>query len=286
MEFKTKLISGRLIRRYKRFLADVELDNGEEITAHCANPGAMTGLSVPGSKVWLSISDNPKRKLKYSWELVVAEGALQVAQRVAPQVGPQMSPLVGINTSHPNNIAAEAIEGGLIKELSGYGSLRREVKYGEKSRIDILLEDFDTNIVEDVVENVNLNIVEDVVENVKKKNAKPPCYVEVKSVTLMREAGLAEFPDTVTTRGARHLAELSNMVAEGSRAVMLYLIQRTDATSFSIAGDIDVKYGRAFEDVHQQGVEMLAYDCTITPEKIIIGRKIPVLSPRFDAPKM
>jgi len=278
MEFKTTLITGRLIKRYKRFLADVVLDSGQVITAHCANPGAMTGLSVPGSKVWLSISDNPKRKLKYSWELVEPEGVLLAA--------PQVGPLVGINTSHPNNIVAEAIGGGLIEELKGYGMLRREVKYGEKSRIDILLEDFDTNIVEDVVENVNLNIIEDVVENVKKKNAKPPCYVEVKSVTLMREAGLAEFPDTVTTRGARHLAELSNMVAEGSRAVMLYLIQRTDATSFSIAGDIDVKYGRAFEDVHQQGVEMLAYDCKITPEKIIIGRKIPVLSPRFDAPKM
>jgi len=249
----------------------------------------------------LSISDNPKRKLKYSWELVEAEGASQVtprvAQRVAPQVGPQMSPLVGINTSHPNNIAAEAIEGGLIKELSGYGSLRREVKYGEKSRIDILLEDIDTNIVEDVVENVNTNIVEDVVENgntnivedivknVKKKNTKPPCYVEVKSVTLMREAGVAEFPDAVTARGAKHLVELSNMVREGARAVMLYLIQRTDATSFLVAGDIDVKYGRAFEDAQQAGVEMLAYDCEITTEKIIIGRKIPVSSPQFDEPE-
>jgi len=254
MEFKTELIGGRLIKRYKRFLADVTLDTGEEITAHVANPGAMTGLKEPGSKVWLSISDNPKRKLKYSWELIEPEGFSQVI------------PLVGVNTAHPNGVVAEAIEAGAIKELLDYATLRREVKYGEKSRIDILLQD----VAEGVVENVTKT------KDSVSKPAKPSCYVEVKSVTLMREAGLAEFPDAVTARGSKHLEELSNMVREGARAVMLYLIQRTDADQFSIAGDIDPKYAQAFEMARAAGVEMLVYDCNITTSSIDVGREIPI----------
>ena len=228
------LISGRLLRRYKRFLADVELDNGEIITAHCANPGAMTGLKEPGIKVWLSRSDNPKRKLKFSWELV--------------EFPDQSSNIfAGINTAHPNRIVREAIEGGKIKELAGYASLRTEVRYGQNSRIDILLED----------------------EN------RPPCYVEVKNVHLLRRPGLAEFPDSVTARGAKHLVELSDMVHDGARAVMLYLIQRTDAEQFALAADIDPKYAQCFQEASGAGVEAYAYDCQISPEHVTLNRYIP-----------
>jgi len=228
------LISGRLLRRYKRFLADIELEDGEVITAHCANPGAMTGLKEPGLKVWLSRSDNPNRKLKYSWELIEFEDR-------SPPV------FAGINTAQPNRIVREAIEDGRIAELTGYSGLRSEVRYGQNSRIDLLLED----------------------------EHRPPCYVEVKNVHLLRKGDLAEFPDSVTARGAKHLVELSDMVRRGARAVMLYLIQRTDTGCFALAADIDPKYARAFEAAARAGVEAYAYDCQITPKHVTLNRRIP-----------
>ncbi len=235
MQFPAPLIPGQLIKRYKRFLADVKFEDGSMTTAHCANPGSMLGLAEPGSTVWMSESDNPKRKLKYSWELVEVDlGA-----------GPT---LVGINTSHPNPLVAEAIQSGVITELSGYPALRREVKYGVSSRIDILLED----------------------------NALNRCYVEIKNVHLMRESGHAEFPDSVTARGAKHLGELANMVREGHRAVMVYLIQRNDAEQFSLARDIDPAYGEAFDAAKQAGVEALAYSCAISPSGIDVVKRIPI----------
>jgi len=234
MQFPSPLIRGKLIKRYKRFLADVKLDSGEEITAHCANPGSMLGLKEPGSRVWLSQNDNPKRKLKYSWEL------LEVDLGEGPT-------LVGINTSHPNALVADAIHSGVIKELSGYRALRREVKYGVNSRIDILLENIDLS----------------------------RCYVEIKNVHLMRNPGLAEFPDSVTSRGKKHLIELSNMVAAGHRAVMVYLVQRGDAKEFSLARDIDPAYGDAFDEAAHAGVEAFVYMCELSPEGIEVTRKIP-----------
>jgi sugar fermentation stimulation protein A len=235
MKFPAPLIQGTLLKRYKRFLADVDL-GGEMVTAHCANPGSMLGLAEPGSTVWLSQSDNPKRKLKYSWELVEVDlGA-----------GPT---LVGINTAHPNALVAEAIKNNTISELSGYPSLRREVKYGTNSRIDILLED----------------------EVLKR------CYVEIKNVHLMRNAGQAEFPDSVTARGAKHLGELTEMVRQGHRSVMVYLVQRGDAEVFSLARDIDPGYGAAFDTAHQAGVEAIAYTCAIAPSAIEVERRIPIV---------
>lgn len=236
MKFPSPLIQGRLIERYKRFMADVELDSGETVTAHCANPGSMIGLKDPGTTVWLSRADNPNRKLKFSWEL------LEVDLGAGPA-------LVGINTNHPNRIVADAIEAGLISELKGYQSLRREVKYGKNSRIDILLEG--TNL--------------------------PPCYVEVKNVHLMREAGYAEFPDSVTARGAKHLDELAEMVAQGTRAVMMFLVQRNDATRFGLAAELDPHYFERYQAANAAGVETLAYCCKLDPgEGIDIDRALPI----------
>ncbi|MEO0961822.1 MAG: DNA/RNA nuclease SfsA [Pseudomonadota bacterium] len=222
------LVPGTLLKRYKRFLADVELDTGETITAHCANPGAMLGLNDPGNRVWLSKSDNPKRKLAYSWELVEVDGTL-----------------IGINTSMPNKLAEEAIAADRIKELTGYETLRREVKYGQNSRIDILLEG---------------GLLED--------GTKPLTYVEVKNVHLMREPGLAEFPDSVTARGAKHLVELGDMAEQGHRAVMLYLVQYPGTQRFRLADDIDPKYAAALEVARGRGVETLCYGCDITTDAI------------------
>ena len=233
MNFKEPLIPATLIKRYKRFLADVTLKNGEEVTAHCANPGAMGGLNAPGIKVWLSKSDNPKRKLAYSWELA----QINVHGKNA---------LVGINTMHPNKLAAEAIEAGKIPELAGYDDLKREVPYGKNSRIDILLSKKDTQ----------------------------QCYVEVKNVTLLRREGWAEFPDSVTKRGAKHLEELSDMVSQGHRAVMFYVIQRDDAVEFSIAGDKDPVYFDTFIKAQAAGVEIIAYDCTLSTTDIKIANRL------------
>jgi sugar fermentation stimulation protein A len=236
MRFPDPLLPATLVKRYKRFLADVVLPSGETLTVHCANPGSMIGLAPPGAPVWLSVSRNPKRKLTHSWELVEVDlGA-----------GPE---LVGINTSHPNAIAGEAIAAGLIPELAGYPVIRREVKYGRNSRIDILLEGPD----------------------------RPPCYVEIKNVHLMRQPGLAEFPDAVTKRGAKHLGELADMVADGARAVMLYLIQIGSTGRFGLARDIDQAYGAAFDAASAAGVEAIAWRCRLTREAIEAVGPVPVL---------
>ena len=229
MKFHAPLVRGTLVQRYKRFMADVVLDTGETITAHCANSGAMAGLKAPGSTVWLSPAANPDRKLKYSWELIEADGHL-----------------VGINTMHPNHIVAEAIRAGALAPLSGYASLRQEVKYGRNSRIDILLE----------------------------HPGKPPCYVEVKNVHLRRDGTLAEFPDAVTERGAKHLVELGDMVEAGHRAVMLYLVQRMDCDRFAIAGDVDPTYDAGLKVARERGVEVLCYACRLTTEEITVDRAL------------
>ncbi|NNE84434.1 MAG: DNA/RNA nuclease SfsA [Alphaproteobacteria bacterium] len=244
MQFPDPLLRGTLVKRYKRFLADVTLadatlDSAPDglITAHCANPGSMLGLNAPGSEVWLSPARNPDRKLRYSWELVRVDGGL-----------------VSINTAHPNKLVEEAINAGTIGELGGYDTIRREVRYGKNSRIDLLLEGA----------------------------GRPDCYVEVKNVTLKRDTagdqagGVAEFPDSVTKRGAKHLAELSDMVAAGHRAVMVYVIQREDCSHFSLADDIDPAYGAAFAAARAAGVEAIAYACNISVDGIHIAAPLPI----------
>jgi sugar fermentation stimulation protein A len=236
MRFPAPLLPATLVKRYKRFLADVVLPTGETITVHCANPGSMIGLAAPGARVWLSKSANPKRKLAHSWELIEVDFGTGAE-------------LVGINTGHPNALAVEAIAAGAIPELVGYASLRREVKYGKNSRVDILLE----------------------------HPQLPPCYVEIKNVHLMRRPGLAEFPDAVTKRGAKHLGELADMVAQGHRAVMLFLIQIGSARHFALARDIDPAYGRAFDAARAAGVEAIAYRCGISCDGIEVVEPVSIV---------
>jgi sugar fermentation stimulation protein A len=230
LEFASPLQRGRLVSRYKRFFADVVLEDGRAITAHCPNPGAMLGLKDAGLACWVSRSDDPKRKLAHTLELVEVDGAL-----------------VGINTMHPNRIAAEAIAAGLIPELAGYPIIRREVKYGENSRVDLVLE----------------------------AEGKPPCFVEVKNCHLLRGGGLAEFPDSVTSRGLKHLGDLSREARSGARAVMLFVIQRTDCTAFAAAADIDAAYAAGLAQAAAAGVEVLCYDCDISLNHIRLNRRIP-----------
>lgn len=238
MQFPDPLVRGTLVQRYKRFLSDITLESGETITAHVANPGSMIGLTDPGSEVWLSPNRNPKAKLDWRWELV--------------RVGDY---LVGVNTAHPNNLVAEALEDAKIPELAGYGSWRREVRYGQNSRIDILLED----------------------------DGKPDCYVEIKNVNLRRaqpgRETAAEFPDAVTKRGAKHLVELGDMVDAGHRAVMLYLVQRSDCDHFRIADDIDPHYAVALATAIGRGVETLCYACDMTVDGINLDSALPLKLP-------
>ena len=235
MQFSSPLVSGILVKRYKRFLADVVLDSGQAITAACPNTGAMLGLNTPGSRVWLSRSESPTRKYPHTWELVEVAG-----------LG-----LVGVNTGSPNRIASEAIRAGLLPDLSGYGALRAEVKYGRNSRIDILLEG----------------------------DGRPPCYVEVKNTHLFRRAGLVEFPDCVTERGTKHLAELADMARSGARAVMLYLVQADVPQALALAEDLDPNYVKAYRLARKAGVEAFALCCKVTTTEISAVRAIPVLEP-------
>lgn len=231
MRFQTPLVPARLIRRYKRFLADIRLEeNTVEVTAHCANPGSMMGLAEPGSRIWVEPNDDPRKKLKYGWRLVDHENGH----------------FTGVDTSLPNRALREVITARGIPELAAYQTVRPEQKYGQNSRIDFLLQ----------------------------QHGLPDAYVEVKSVTLSRQPGLAEFPDSVTARGAKHLAELADVAAQGHRAVLFYLVQRTDCTSVTVAADIDPTYARAYADARAAGVDVLAYGTTITPEGIEIADRL------------
>ncbi len=228
MNFDLPLVSGVLIQRYKRFLADVKLDSGEYVTALCPNTGSMKTCKTPGWRVALSPADNPERKTRFTWEMI-HNGICWI----------------GINTHRANAIVAEGIISGAIPELGGYASLRREVKYGKNSRIDLLLED-----------------------------GERLCYVEVKNVSLVENDGHYQFPDAVTERGRKHLYELGEMVSQGHRAVMLFLIQRSDGHIFKPAKSIDPDYAAALVEAFKNGVEILPYRAEVSPEKIEIVERI------------
>lgn len=232
MEFSPAFESGILIKRYKRFLTDIRLDSGEEVTIHCPNTGSMKNCLFVGEKVWFSVSDNPKRKYSRTWELAQsADGHM-----------------IGINTGRANALAEEAINNGVITELQGYQSLRREVKYGsENSRIDILLEDKD----------------------------KPSCYIEVKSCTLLEE-GQGYFPDAVTTRGQKHLRELMEMIEQGQRAVLLFVVQHSGIKSVQAAAHIDADYAKLLVEAHHKGVEIIAYSADLSPLGASLVKSCPV----------
>ncbi|SIQ77647.1 sugar fermentation stimulation protein A [Shewanella morhuae] len=224
MEFAPPLQQGILLRRYKRFLADVQLSNGSEITLHCPNTGSMRNCLYPGETVWFSTSDNPKRKYAHTWELMTTPNGS----------------LIGIHSSQANALAEDAINKGIISELTGYDSLSREVKYGdENSRIDILLQ----------------------------AAQKPACYIEVKSCTLL-EDGQGYFPDAVSLRGQKHLRELMHMVSLGHRAVLLFVVQHSEITCVAPAAHIDPEYAKLLKIAVLSGVEVLAYRCEISPTEI------------------
>ena len=251
MDFPSPLRRGRLVARYKRFFADVVLDDGAEITAHCPNPGAMLGLNAPGLPVWVSRSDDPKRKLAHTLELVEVDGGL-----------------VGINTMHPNRLVAEALAAGAIPELAGYASHRREVKYGAASRIDFLLETPDHPACW-------LEVKKD--QSLLRRDLKPDhkLWLEVKNVQLTRTKGLAEFPDCVAERSSKHLRELEAMVSEGDRAGVHFVVQRTDCEAFSACRELDPAFVRQLDQAADAGVEVLIYAGNIGLDRIEIARCIP-----------
>lgn len=230
MRFQTPLVPARLIRRYKRFLADCRLDDGREVVAHCANPGSMLGLAEPGMKVWLEPNDDPKKKLDFGWRLVDHENGH----------------FTGVDTSVPNRALRVALMAGQVPGLAA-PVVRAEVAYGTNSRVDFLL-----------------------------TGAGPDTYVEVKSVTLCRRAGLAEFPDSVTARGLKHLDEMARVSRGGARAVMLYLVQRTDCTRMKLADDIDPAYVAGFARARAAEVEAMAFACDISPDRIVLAGPVKV----------
>jgi sugar fermentation stimulation protein A len=230
MRFPAPLANGVLVSRYKRFFADVRLDDGRHITAHCPNPGAMLGLNTPGLGVWVSAADDPRRKLAWTLEIVEADGGL-----------------VGVNTLLPNRVTAEALARDAIPELTGYALHRREVRMGAASRVDFVLEGPE----------------------------RPRCWLEVKNCHLRRTGTLAEFPDCVAARSARHLRELANRAAEGERAVQLFVIQRTDCDAFAACADLDPAYAAGLDVAARAGVEVLCYGCDIGLNTIRITRRLP-----------
>jgi sugar fermentation stimulation protein A len=227
MRFKSRLLRGTLIQRHKRFLADVRLADGEVVTAHCTNTGSMMGCKEPGSAVYLSRSDNQNRKLRYTWELIKADGTW-----------------VGINTMHPNRLVPEAVDAGVISELRGYQTMRREVKISAHSRLDLCLE-----------------------------GRNGCCFVEIKNVTLAMN-GTAAFPDAVSERATKHLKELMRLKRRGHRAALVFVIQRADCEYFRPADEIDQEYGRWLRRAIKAGVEALPYRARVTPREIVLTERI------------
>ena len=222
MKLPVKTTTGTILKRYKRFLADITLDSGEIVVAHVPNTGSMETCWEPGWKVILSESDNPNRKLKYTLEMLH-----------------NGTTWIGVNTGNPMKIVMEALKNKMIPELALYDDIKPEVKIGD-SRIDLLL----------------------------KNSNKEECYVELKNVTLLGDNNVALFPDSVSDRGSKHLHELMKIKKSGTRAVMLFIIQRQDVNHFSPAHLIDPAYAKNLKEAYQNGVEILCYQCDLSPDGI------------------
>ena len=229
MKFSNKLVKAKFIKRYKRFFSEHMLQNGTKVVAHCANTGAMMGINIKGITSWLLKNNDPKRKLKWSWELCQID-----------------STFIGVNTHNPNKIIEESLKNKNIKELQNYLSFKREVKYGENSKIDFLL------------------------KHITQKD----CYVEIKNVHLSREKNIAEFPDSITARGKKHMKELANIKMQGYRAIIIYLIQRNDCKYFKIAKDIDQEYYKEFCKAKNLGLEVICIDTILNEKEIKLGKKL------------
>lgn len=223
---------GTLLARRQRFLADIRLDDGREILAHCPNTGRMLGYSAPGLRVWASERPAGSGRCAWTWELADVGGAL-----------------VGVHPARANALALEAIVADRIPALAGYAQRRREVRYGDNSRIDVLLS----------------------------SPNRADCYVEVKSVTAADSDGLGIFPDAVSDRALRHLAELERMAAAGARAVLLFCVQRADVLAVRAAAEIDPAYARGLARARSAGVEALAWQCEVTLQQIVLQRPLPLL---------
>jgi sugar fermentation stimulation protein A len=232
MIFPEPLQSGILIKRYKRFLTDIRLQNDDQITIFCPNTGSLMGCNTPDSKVWFSKAENTERKYPHTWEIIEIDGHR-----------------IGINTHIANHLVEEAIVNGTINELAGYPHLKKEVKYGKNSRIDILLSD---------------------------ENQTNKCYVEVKNVTLGKE-NIGYFPDAVTTRGTKHLQELMQMKQDGHRAVLVFCVQHTGVNQVKAAEFIDPTYSQTLQEAHKGGVEVLAYQAHISESEIKLHTSLPVI---------
>ena len=227
MNFENKLISGLFVKRYKRFFVDIKINN-KIITAHCPNTGSMYGLLKKGNKVWISKSNNPNRKLKYTLEIIEDKNSK-----------------VGVNTHSTNKIVHHALQNNLIDEFDNVSEIKTEIKFGLNTRFDFLV-----------------------------SNKKQKAFIEVKNVTLSRDKALAEFPDAVTTRGLKHINELIKASKENYKVFILYLIQRNDCKSFTIAKDIDPNYANALSKAIKNNLKILCYDCKFSSKGIKLNNKI------------
>ena len=240
VKFNPPFQPAKLIKRYKRFLADVELPDGSSITIHCPNTGSMLNCNAPGSRVWYSTAENKKRKYPHTFEMI------EVAS----------NKLAGINTGRANHLVQEAIEQKVLNSMDGYRTLRREVKYGnENSRIDFLLQD-------------------------NPADPGRECYIEVKNVTLGMGKGLGMFPDAVTSRGSKHLRELIHVAEQGGRAVLFFCVQHTGIDRVEPAAEIDAEYSNTLKQAALAGVEIMAWQTQMNPGEIRLAREVPVILPR------
>ena len=231
MKFTKSLIKGKLIKRYKRFFVDIKLNN-EIIVAHCPNTGSMQGLLDEGNEVFVSKNDNPKRKLRYTLEIIKVK-----------------KKLVGVNTHFANKIALHGLTNNLVKEVSNNDRIKPEVFFNKETRFDFLIE----------------------------KN-KQKIFVEVKNVTLFRKEKVAEFPDSITSRGSKHLLTLIDATKKGYKAYLLFLIQIQGVDRFKIAKDIDKEYYKNYLLAKKNGVNFLAYRCKIDSKEIKIEKKIKIIN--------